>query len=701
MRYSFDVFDTVLTRTWANPTDLFWELGNQLRQCNLISVSSETFQQYRIEAESRARKISENGEVLLHNIYAQMKSSLSWTEVNVQEAMELEIALEKGSLQVIPIMQEHIQKLRFEGNQISFISDMYLSSKAIQDFLAHNQIWSEGDDLYVSGDLGVNKASGQLFTHFLTKKGIISSELTHTGDNGHADIKMAQSFGIQTQEFKAAHLNRYEQAIFAKENLPLKFRSLLAGASRLTRLHNPESTPHHKVIWDTATSVIAPVLFGYIHWCLQEAQKRGIQRLYFVARDGQILHKIAQVICQKWNYDIDCRYFYGSRLAFHVPAIDQIGEQELEWIFNREPNADISSFFAKVHCDPAEFSQFLTANGFPEAGWSKVLDKEEQDRLKKLFQQAPIADTVIANAASYREKAIAYFRQEGMGDGSTFALADIGWSGKSQTSFSKLLQVGGMYPEQGICGLYFGLQFPVKPFQQDTATGYFFYPDASVERNSLIYRELLELFVYADHPSTTAYDVVDGVYGPVFREKVSHAALEWGIETQQNAIVKFAECLTDVLTPEDCASDYFHQISDNLLRLFIHNPSAEEAEAYGSFKFSPNIMEDFFFEFARVYQNKDLLPLLTQLRKGKTYAAWLPASIQRSSPSVRPLMKVAMASQNSREYLVFANTSSKNRDFRLTASYLWKAVKTYPAIVTKKHFLWVSRDALFSYIAHK
>jgi len=42
--YSFDVFDTALTRIWAKPTDLFWELGIQLQTAQLIQMTPETWQ---------------------------------------------------------------------------------------------------------------------------------------------------------------------------------------------------------------------------------------------------------------------------------------------------------------------------------------------------------------------------------------------------------------------------------------------------------------------------------------------------------------------------------------------------------------------------------------------------------------------------------------------------------------------------------
>ena len=65
---SFDIFDTLLLRPFANPTDLFYIIGKRL--------DMPEFHKLRIEAEKRAREIAiaETGsrEITIYNIYAQI-----------------------------------------------------------------------------------------------------------------------------------------------------------------------------------------------------------------------------------------------------------------------------------------------------------------------------------------------------------------------------------------------------------------------------------------------------------------------------------------------------------------------------------------------------------------------------------------------------------------------------------------------------
>jgi hypothetical protein len=88
---------------------------------------------------------------------------------------------------------------------------------------------------------------------------------------------MAKKQGVKVEPITQTHLNRYEGKIADTTQLPLKFRSLLAGASRLTRLQSQETSPDKQVIWDTTASAVAPMLFGFVHWCLVEAQKKGFK----------------------------------------------------------------------------------------------------------------------------------------------------------------------------------------------------------------------------------------------------------------------------------------------------------------------------------------------------------------------------------------------------------------------------------------
>lgn len=696
--YSFDVFDTVLTRIWAKPTDLFWELGTLLRDEKLIQLSPEAWQSLRIKSEVQARRKMKAREITIEQIYAELAEALGWSKKQLAIAMQHEIQLERRSLHPISSSQQKIKSLRQQGKSISFISDMYLPSSVIQDLLRNHQIMTEKDTLYVSGETGVSKASGKLFGHYLSRHRLQPHELYHTGDNSHADVSMPQSLGIQSQHFVEAHLNRYEKLISEDTSLPIKFRSVLAGASRLTRLRCSETDAHRRTIWNTSANIIGPVLFGFVHWCLGEAQQRGIQRLYFIARDGQILCKIAQIICQKWQYSIDCRYFYGSRQAFHFPAMQQISETEMLWIFAGKEFVSIRDVCRRINLDPSDISATLAKFGLTEDMWDKNLSAREKKTLKKVFQDKDLVELILSNAELYREKALGYFRQEGLADGVPFATVDVGWTGRSQRSFSKLLDAGGMYPETGMLGLYFGLTGAKtgmkKAFSSDQLIPYFMKGHPPSEKRLFATPEIIELFMAADHGSTVRYEQENDRFIPVLRQEKNENALKWGLNVQQSAVLEFTDRLTSVFHPEDCPVDYFERVTTQLLKTFFSHPDKKEAAVFGSLTFAQEQAESRFEELAPVFTPTESLQAMMNSSRIHNFA-WISASIQRSSTWARIPLSLARGYRYSQIYCRLAYDAVRQNN-PTEAKYFFKtAVTGSPILLFSSHTWHVGALLLF------
>jgi predicted HAD superfamily hydrolase len=629
--YSFDVFDTVLVRIWAKPTDLFWELGLWLQQEAHISTSIESWCHLRVKAERQARNTSPKDEVTLIQIYSQIASVLNWDYETLEKVTQKEIQLELLSLRPVPEINKKIEELHQLGERVIFISDMYLPRQIIQLALKENQILQNTDKLYISSEIGVTKLSGELFKLCLSQESLETFQLNHIGDNFYSDVKVPQNLGIKTQHFTSTQLNRYENLIYNLKDLPLKFRSLLAGTSRLTRLQFSGDDENQQVIWQTATSVIAPVLFGFVYWCLEEARCQGIKRLYFVSRDGQILLKIAKIICDNWDYnDIDCRYLYGSRQAWHFPAIQKIGDTELDWLFDNTDFLSVTSVCERVNLKPEDFKNIFLTHNFAEDSWNLNLNNQERLYLKEIFQKPEISDFIISKAAEFREKAVGYFCQEGLNDSSIpFGIVDIGWNGRLQRSLSKLLNAANIYPKQGVCGFYFGLHKRLQAYPTDSLLTYF--PDANNPRNRYyIHATLLELFVAADHGSAVRFEKSHEQYIPILREKRNAMAIKWGLEIQQKAIIEWTNNFVSVLQKKEVTTNSFRKTSEVLLKEFVCNPSLQEAKVIGSSLHADDQNEHVFCELASKYSWRDAFALILLGRK-KHRCNWLCASMVVSS----------------------------------------------------------------------
>ncbi|OKH23790.1 hypothetical protein NIES593_09025 [Hydrococcus rivularis NIES-593] len=657
--HSFDVFDTVLVRIWAKPTDLFWELGNQLQRKNLITISVEAWMNLRVEAERQARKKSVTEEVTIEEIYKPLAEYLDWSPDTVARVIQQEINLELLSLRPVPEIKKRIQELHQCRERIIYISDMYLPKEAIELFLQKNQLWEDGDRLYLSSEMGLTKASRKLFELCLDKECLKPYQLTHIGDNLYSDVKVPKKLGIQTKYFAQTHLNRYEKLVAETIDVPLKFRSLLAGTSRLTRLQCQENSLHKKVIWDTAASAIAPILFGFVYWCLEQAQRLGRKRLYFVARDGQVLLKIAKIICHNWNYEIDCRYLYGSRQAWHFPAIQEITEKELDWIFDPTLFLSVNLVCERVNLNPEEIKDCLVKNGFLEEVWNTNLNKRQREALKSIFQKVEICDRIVARAKEYRLNAIGYFCEEGLGDGVPFGIVDIGWNGRLQRSLSNLLATVDMYPEDGVCGFYFGLSQRLKAYPTDRLLAYFSDPDRPLERDYLCsHRGLIEVLVSADHGSTVKFEKSSDSYRPILRSKQNELAIEWGIETYQRVLEEWVDNFTLKVNKSLCKANYFLRISELLMTTFFEHPTPEEAQTFGSFLLSEDQTETIYHRIAPYYHIHEAIKLLI-LRKNKSNFAWLPASALISGSIASFFLKLYLIQSKFKRYIKAIKFQSK------------------------------------------
>jgi len=627
---SFDVFDTVLVRFWAKPTDLFWELGLWLQQEGYISTSIESWCHLRVKAEREARNVSAKDEVTLDQIYSKIASVLNWDYETLEKVTQKEIQLELLSLRPVPEIKKKIEELHKLGERVIFMSDMYLPRQIIELALKENQVLENTDKLYISSEIGVTKLSGELFKLCLSQESLEAFQLNHTGDNLYSDVKVPQNLGIKTRHFTSTQLNRYEKLIYNLKDLPLKCRSLLAGTSRLTRLQFSGDDQHQQVIWQTATSVIAPVLFGFVYWCLEEARCQGVKRLYFVSRDGQILLKIAKIICDNWGYDdIDCRYLYGSRQAWHFPAIQKIGDTELEWLFDNTDLLSVTSVCERVNLKPEDLKDIFIKHNFAEDSWNRNLDNQERLYLKEIFQKHEISDLIISKAAEYREKAVGYFCQEGLNNSSIpFGIVDIGWNGRLQRSLSKLLNAANIYPKHGVCGFYFGLHKRLQAYPTDRLLTYF---DVNKPINrSYIHASLFELFVAADHGGTVRFEQTGENYIPILRTEKNVMAIEWGLEIQQKAIIEWTNNITSVLEREEVTTDLFIKASKVVLKEFICNPSLQEAKVIGSSLHADDQNEHTFGELASKYSLPDALTLFLFRKKTHRFN-WLYASMSVSS----------------------------------------------------------------------
>ena len=155
MTYSFDVFDTCLTRICGDPKNVFEILSIKVMEMAGLSPgnwehSRKLFVAARMQFWGK-----------LEDIYRDIEKIFP-LPCSIKKMASLEMETEREVLMPIQATAQLIESLRSKG-QILFISDMYLPTSFIKEQLLRFGFFRENDLLFVSDDIGASKGNGSLY----------------------------------------------------------------------------------------------------------------------------------------------------------------------------------------------------------------------------------------------------------------------------------------------------------------------------------------------------------------------------------------------------------------------------------------------------------------------------------------------------------------------------------------------------------
>ncbi len=303
---SFEVLDTLLTRRFAGADDVYLALGRELRAAGLIVCEREEFARKRVDAERRARLNAPKGETTLAEIYTELARAFRWTPEQTDAARDMELDFEEENLAVVPGALETVQARRKGTDGAIFLVETHLPSAFIERVLRRGGFFEEGDKLFVSCELRLPKASGELFERIRSQYPGIQ-DWTHTGMDTLRDVTAPQRLGMSVIKRDQCRLTRFEQLARGEGKSLRLWRSRLAGAVRLARLECLQSEGPRASVWEIATNVSGPLVFGFVHWCLVEASERGMKRLCFVGPHGRFLARVAGRVAEAWRFPVETR----------------------------------------------------------------------------------------------------------------------------------------------------------------------------------------------------------------------------------------------------------------------------------------------------------------------------------------------------------------------------------------------------------
>jgi len=202
--FSFDIFDTTVTRAVADPRDVFRlmqkTLSNDAFKEFPVSIRSN-FAALRCKAALHARleALAQGKEDIgIVEIYKKLQSFCPLNETQCRQLMELEFQQELDCIYPVAWTIKEINNLRERNKRIVFSSDMYLPLEVIEKILIKTGAFVPSQDrIYLSNKVGAGKYNGKLFKYILENEHCLPQELCHYGDDMHSDVYMPAKMGIR------------------------------------------------------------------------------------------------------------------------------------------------------------------------------------------------------------------------------------------------------------------------------------------------------------------------------------------------------------------------------------------------------------------------------------------------------------------------------------------------------------------------
>lgn len=528
--YSFDIFDTLITRKVATPKGIFVLMKDIINQspqfADLPNDVKTNFFNYRTNSEFYLRQINnqwnDGKDISLDMIYNHIQHTYFLTNEQTQAIKELEIQLELDN--IIPI-KENIEKLKVlleKGKRVVLISDMYLPEYIIKEMLLKCDPVLCQVKLYLSSTLGFMKTKQVLFHYVKEQENVEFREWTHMGDNKFADFFCARKLGIKAVLYPYVKFKEYEKSLLVA-NSQNSFVQISLGCAKNIRLNKFPNDEKAQL----GASLAGPILFPYIYWLLDQAQKRGIERLYFIARDGYVMKLIADLIIKENNLPIKTKYIYGSRKAWRISALN-LDDDELYRQFIQFTMYEPKKIPQAFGLTKEEFLSIL-----PKKLRNYSTSKPDKRLAEYLYNNKDVLKFAIEKNKAQKECVINYLKNTIDCTDDKFAFVDLDGSGLTQNCLARLMN---NFYDKNIKSFYYA----VTPAccRSLNLEKYYYY---TLKRGNM--GNMLELLTRAPHGQTLKYADKNEDYKPILEQIDVENFKAWGFDNYINGMLEYCNLL--------------------------------------------------------------------------------------------------------------------------------------------------------------
>ena len=563
--YSYDVFDTLITRKVATPKGIFavmqHHLQNDAEFQNLPEYLRWNFYSIRIKAEEFVRQYGTTSEeISLSDIYSYISTTYSLDDSVAAKLGCLECEIEKKYIVGIPERIASLKRHQEVGDRVVLISDMYLPKDILQQILVGIDCVFAEIPFYLSSELGVRKTTGNIYRYVQKMEGVKYSSWVHIGDNIFQDILIPKRLGIRVRRVRKPGLLEYETKLLQNHEASVTVQTVV-GHSRYLRVLRPVNEA-------ILASCGFTLLYPYVSWVVRQAVHVGLSDLYFISRDGYVLKLLADTIIDSKKLPIRTHYIYGSRDAWRVP----VSFDDALRIYEPKGTklSSLLVFLDKIGVSYSDVESILPEKYHDS---SKNLSVDDFSEILHLIQtDGQLSQMVRDNWISKQNLVLSYFNQEIDFKNGSFGFVDVGGSGLTMDTVQSILSP--VYSK------------PLPVFYL-TVTGKFDTVYGSRNHNKLIWganlksRILLEAFCRAPHTKCIGYTFDETMVVPVFEDgDMDNDVLDGYLSLLSNLAQEFTKSgVYDELPNEGFA------IFDACMSYLSSTPSKDIVSAVGDIPF--------------------------------------------------------------------------------------------------------------------
>lgn len=583
---SFDLFDTLIRRDVIAPEHVLWLVGEEVAAEGDDPTLAQRFHDARLSAGMLAlqrAQLDGKEEANLAEIYDTLACVLPQIRKRKAQAMQIEIAFERRSIGPYPLGVRLFGEAKKAGKRVVICSDQYLPLEFLEGLLKEFGL-SGYEKFFLSGDLGIQKATGSLYEWMPIVLGVDRKEIVHIGDNQYVDVEVARRRGVTglllpRSDALAGHPGR----VTAAARLPTLGSVATARYLNRTadeRLAAEAPAPHDGIDYIGYT-FYGPLLTYLAAWLAQPLRSGEIERLWFLARDGEGLIKVFGLLYPEYADRID--YAYASRRMLVYPTGTLTGVEIFRHYELRvASNPRVVDFLHDISADDVEFTS-LSHYFQPD---DRVNDFGVRPELQRRLD-AHCAARRLDKGSSTLDRLRRYYLSLARG-AKRIGMFDVGWRGNLQRAMESLFAASDLSFSGFYIGQIFESEIQKSYLDADCyAFSYNFPPDSFED---IIWNMWpLELIFGGTEPSTVDIAETSDGWNPVFeRDNPSKVATRQIAARLQDGALRFVReaALADgSLIPKEFAV----RRGAAMLREFLAHPGRCDAATLADLSWAMNI----------------------------------------------------------------------------------------------------------------